>query len=256
LNKGLSHARGRFYVIVDDDFILPANWAREIVKGFRLHPEFSFVSGKVLPLWESAPPAWLTEEHWSAIAMADYGENEFVVGSNNQLCLLACAFRSDDVKDVGGYKPELGVTKSQIGGIEDLELLQRLWNAGRTGIYLPHLWFHHKVSADRCTKTYHRRWHTGHGAFYAAMRDEEFERSKARFFDIPSYLYKEAFKSAARMFRYALVGKFDRSFTEETKLRFFAAFARKRIKDFNSDGTSGIYSEIRSLLNFLFKRTE
>jgi glycosyltransferase involved in cell wall biosynthesis len=255
LNTGLSHIRGRLHVIVDDDQILPSGWAKEIVEAFRLHPEVTFIGGKILPLWQKEPPNWLTKQHWAAIGMSDYGESEVVVDAGNQLCLIGCSFRTEDVLAVGGYTQELGVNSKQIGGTEDLEVLQRLWKAGRKGVYVPDITIQHKAPADRCTRKYHRRWHMGHGAFYAAMRDEDFERSKARFFDIPSHLYKEAFKSTAYMVIYALTGKFDRSFTEETKLRFVMGFARKRAEEFNSDGSSGYYNEIRSLLAFLLRRT-
>jgi glucosyl-dolichyl phosphate glucuronosyltransferase len=78
LNSGLRALRGWAYVITDDDFILPKDWAKGIYEGFRDHPDVAFVSGKVLPRWEREPPAWLTTEHWSALAMADYGEEEFL----------------------------------------------------------------------------------------------------------------------------------------------------------------------------------
>jgi GT2 family glycosyltransferase len=141
LNTGLDAARGSIFTICDDDFILPENWLKNIFAAFGAHPEASFVSGKVLPAWQGEPPSWLTPEHWSAIALTDYGEKEFYADENNQICLLACSFRMADVKAVGGYNPKLGVTKNQIGGTEDFDILKRLWKSGRKGIYIPHIWF-------------------------------------------------------------------------------------------------------------------
>jgi glucosyl-dolichyl phosphate glucuronosyltransferase len=237
LNTGLGNVRGRLHVIVDDDQILPSDWARKIVEGFRLHPRVAFIGGKILPIWQVDPPGWLTKQHWAAIGMADHGESEVIVDADNQICLIGCAFPTDKVLAIGGYNQELGVNSKQIGGTEDLEILQRLWRTGHKGIYLPNIAIKHKAPAGRCTKSYHRRWHTGHGAFYAAMRDEDFEKSKARLFGIPSHLYREALRSAAYVIRFALVGNFDRAFDEETKLRFFAGFARRRLKDLNSSGS-------------------
>src|SRR5262245_14156136 len=91
LNTGLAATRGHIYTIADDDFILPRCWVRRIVEGFRQHPEASFVSGKVLPLWPSDVPAWAAgAEHRSALALADYGDQPFFADENRQLCLLAC----------------------------------------------------------------------------------------------------------------------------------------------------------------------
>ena len=254
LNRGLEEARGRFYAIVDDDFILPPNWTREMMEGFRSHPEVSAVSGKVLPLWQEQPPSWLTVDHWSAIAMADYGDTAFYADSENQICLLACAFRTADVKAVGGYDTQLGVTRDQIGGTEDLDILKKLWAAGHKGIYLPHIWFHHKVSPDRGTKRYHRKWHRGHGAFFAAMHDEEFERSSARFLDVPAHMYKQLVKDVGGVIGSGIRGNADAAFAHEVQLYFFIGFFKKRLKDFRSSGSGSFARDLISLIRFALKR--
>ncbi len=204
LNTGLSELRGDFFTICDDDFLLPKDWLKNIFAAFGAHPEVSFVSGKVLPAWQGKKPLWLTPEHWSPIALTNYGEKQFYADQNNQICLLACSFRTRDVKSVGGYNPKLGVTKNQIGGTEDFEILKQLWKFGHKGIYLPHIWFQHKVAPNRYTKKYHRRWHTGHGSFYAAMREDEFEKTSARLFDVPAHMYHQAAKSVAGWLKYSL----------------------------------------------------
>jgi len=254
LNTGLKAAQGHIYTIVDDDFILPSSWVLNIYRAFRLHPEVSFIGGKVLPLWQEDPPPWLTREHWSAIAMADYGEEEFYTDADHQICLLACSFRTADVKAAGGYRPELGVTSGQIGGTEDIDLLQRLWQSGRKGIYLPHIWFHHKVTADRGTKQYHRRWHQEHGVFYAVMREKEFESSSARFFDVPAHVYRQAVRNAAALIKHSLLGKSDQAFDREIELRFLLGFMRKRYQDFRATGSSSAVREVATMCRFLLKR--
>ncbi len=252
LNTGLNAARGSIFTICDDDFILPEDWLKNIFAAFGAHPEVSFVSGKVLPAWQGEPPSWLTPEHWSAIALTDYGEKEFYADENNQICLLACSFRMADVKAVGGYNPKLGVTKNQIGGTEDFDILKRLWKSGRKGIYLPHIWFYHKVSPNRYTKEYHRRWHTGHGIFYAAMREEEFEKATVRLFDVPAHMYRQAAKDVVNYFKYSLQRREAETFRHETKLRFFKGFFRFRRKEFlaSAERRSSI-GEIISFINSL-----
>lgn len=232
LNTGLNAIRGEIFTICDDDFILPKDWLKNIFSAFNEHPEVSFVSGKVLPAWEGIPPSWLTQEHWSAIALTDYGENEFFSDQNNQICLLACSFRTADVKAVGGYNPKLGVTKDQNGSIEDLDILMRLWKCGHKGIYLPHIWFYHKVSPNRYTKKYHRSWHKGHGGFYAEMREEEIERAAARLFDVPAHLYRQAAKDAVNWLKYSLQRREAEAFRHETQLHFFRGFFHWRRREF------------------------
>jgi glycosyltransferase involved in cell wall biosynthesis len=255
LNTGLSAIRGWCYAITDDDFLLPNNWAYEILEGFRNHPQVAFVSGKVIPEWESEVPAWLTKKHWAAIAMSDYGDDEFYVDSNNQVCLLACSFRLSEVREVGDYHSELGPTLAAGGAIEDLELLQRLWSAGKKGVYLPHLSFRHKATADRLTKEYHRRWHTSHGRNYAIMRHHDVEKSASRLFDVPVYLYREAMKDGFSWLRYSLQGNRDEAFWHETHLRFFIGFFQQRRRDRSQSGAQRLSQEILGLFGLLARRT-
>jgi glycosyltransferase involved in cell wall biosynthesis len=228
LNAGLAAARGEIYTIADDDFLLPPDWVRKIVAAFRSHPEVSFVSGKVLPLWQGEVPPWLGREHWSAVALTDYGEQPFYADARNKVCLLACSFRRADVEAVGGYRPELGVSGEMVGGVEDLEILQRLWKAGKQGIYLPDLAFRHKVGASRMTKRYHRQWHTGHGRFYATLRDDEFERSSSRVFDVPGHVFRQAGAAAWGWLKSWFWRQPDLAFLCETRLRFCLGFIQQR----------------------------
>lgn len=243
LNAGLSAVRGQIYTIADDDFVLPPDWLMKIVAAFRAYPDASYVSGKVLPLWEGEVPAWLGREHWSCLALADYGSRELVIDDKHQLCLLACSFRVAHVQAAGGYRTGLGVSKNSIGGIEDLDILQRLWKAGRHGVYLPDIYFHHKVQRDRLTKPYHRRWHTGHGRFYATMRDVEFEGSGPRLFDVPAHLYRSGAAAAFHWLGGMLRGNSAKAFEAETRLRFFHGFYRERRRTYSERGAPGAVRE-------------
>jgi glucosyl-dolichyl phosphate glucuronosyltransferase len=236
LNTGLTETRGEIYVVTDDDFILPPDWIKRIVAAFRTHPEVSFLSGKVLPLWQTMVPPWLGREHWSAVALTDYGEEEFYADADNRVCLLACSFRRADVEAVGGYHSDLGVSKDLIGGVEDLELLQRLWDAGKKGIYVPSIAFRHKVGASRMTKRYHRRWHSGRGRFYAALRDREFERSPSRICDVPGHVVKQAGSAAWGWVKSVLRREPDLAFLCETRLRFCLGFIRERGRQYYTGG--------------------
>ena len=257
LNTGLNAVRGAYYAIVDDDFILPPDWVRGIMQGFRSHPGASFVSGKVLPLWEGGtPPGWLTEGHWSAIAMADYGDNEFVADHERQVCLLACSFRVEDVRQVGGYHSDLGPKEGRTGATEDLDLLKKLWRAGMHGVYVPNVEFLHKVSIDRASKAYHRKWHGDHGRSYAVMRAEEVERSSGRLFDVPIHLYRQAMMNCIRWLGQVLQGRHDRAFKHETELRFFVGFVRQRYRDFRATATHGNVKEVASFLSSIARTSK
>ena len=232
LNLGLNQIRGWGYIITDDDFVLPPDWVRNIYEGFRDNPEMSFVSGKVLPLWQGEVPSWLDQRHWSALAVVDYGETAFVTDTENQICQLACAFKVDAVKAVGGYHNDLGVQGTRIGGTEDVDLLTRLWKSGRKGLYLPHIHFLHKMTKERLTKKYHRRWHKGHGRSYAVMRAEETEKGTLRFLGVPAYMYRQAVRDALACCKLMLMRRTDEAFWHEIQLHFFSGFLTKRCADY------------------------
>lgn len=233
LNTGLGAARGSVYTIADDDLILPKNYLRQIHEAFRAHPEVSIVGGKVLPLWSGEPPAWLTARHWSPLALADYGQEAFYTGESRQVCLLAGAFRLHDVLAAKGYQRGLDVSKNRIGGAEDADLITRLYRDGRQGLYLPRLAVYHKVPAVRLSKSYHRRWHKGHGRNSALMRDEQIEASMiGRLFDVPAHMFKQAVVDTAHLVAARLKGDQEGAFLRESRLWFFAGFFEQRCRDY------------------------
>jgi glucosyl-dolichyl phosphate glucuronosyltransferase len=231
LNRGIGEIRGEYYAIVDDDFILPPDWVRRVIDGFTNHPDAAFLGGKVLPRWGAPPPPWLGQEHWPPIALADYGEGEFTVSADRPICLLACTFRTAAVRDAGGYDTRLSVSAGKIGGVEDLEILQRLWSAGHHGVYLPGLSFEHKVEPRRLTRSYHLAWHRGHGESYAMMRDREFERSRLRLLGAPLHVYRQVVSETLRSVLRRLIGDRSGSFSAAVKASFAWGFLWRRWRD-------------------------
>jgi glycosyltransferase involved in cell wall biosynthesis len=231
LNRGVGEIGSEYYAIVDDDFILPPDWVRRVTDGFAQHPDAAFLGGKVLPRWIAPPPPWLGPAHWPPIALADYGETEFIVSADRPICLLACTFRTTAVRAAGGYDTRLSVSAAKIGGVEDLEILQRLWESGRHGVYLPHLSFEHKVEARRLTKAYHLSWHRGHGTSYAMLRDRDFERSRLRVLGAPLHVYRRAIMEPLRALIRRVAGDQAGSFAALAKASFAWGFLGRRWRD-------------------------
>ncbi|MEK6283778.1 MAG: glycosyltransferase [Acidobacteriota bacterium] len=255
LNTGLKAVRGSIYAIADDDLILPPEYLKNVFESFQAHPEISFLGGKVLPLWKAEPPEWLTQRHWSAIAMSDRGENEFLTSEDHQHCLLAGAFRLAHVNAVGGYNVELGVSGVRIGGTEDADLFHRLYSAKRKGLYCPQLWLHHKVEPERLTRRYHRRWHTGHGSQYAVMREAQTEQGSTRLFDVPAYMYRQFGVSAISWLKHCLTGQEELAMIEEATLFFIWGFYKERRASLSSQTTSRTLGDLFSFARaILFTR--
>src|SRR3712207_267108 len=73
-NAAVRAWRAAILAFTDDDVRVPGDWVRGIVRAFEEWPGADVVGGKVLPDWPSAPPAWLTPEHWAPLALVDYGD--------------------------------------------------------------------------------------------------------------------------------------------------------------------------------------
>jgi glycosyltransferase involved in cell wall biosynthesis len=229
LNTGLDAVRAPIVATIDDDQIMPPGYLAVLLRAFHENPEVAFVGGKVLPIWEQEPPHWLTPAHWSPLAMADYGDVPFLVGAHRPICLLTCSFRTADLRAAGGFQPGLAVTgRDQIGGQEDAEMQERLWRAGRPGLYDPALVLHHHAPALRLTREYHLRWHRGHGRFSALRREERIERSRAHLFGVPAHLYRGAASAACGWIAASVRGSAARAFRHRTRLAYFRGFLEQR----------------------------
>ena len=246
-NSGLQRALAPIIAFADDDVVVARDWVAVIKREFDARPGVACLGGKVLPEWKGEPPAWLTREHWSPLALQDYGDEPFYVNAENPLCLVSAnlAFRREVFSRIGPFAPELQRVKDGIGSMEDLELLIRYWRAGGESLYLPSLVVTTDVPDARTKKKYHRRWHRGHGRFYALMRSPEFERSSKRaLFGVPAHLYRQSIIDAARWVGCSLTGRSERAFFYETRLRFFAGFFKTRKRDHLATRKHGTVREV------------
>jgi glycosyltransferase involved in cell wall biosynthesis len=252
-NAGVSNAQAPIIAFTDDDVRAARNWVVAIKRAFDEHPEVDFVGGKVLPQWVSAPPSWLTSTHWAPLALADYGEESIYVGAENPICLVGAnvAFRREVFEQIGLFKPDLQRVKDGVGSLEDHEFLIRIWSTGRRGMYVPGIVMSAEVQDERMTKEYHRRWHTGHGHFYALMRAEDMEQGDTRLFDVPAHLYRQALKNTTGWLKQSLRANDELAFEHETGLRFFFGFFRQRRKDLHATGSRNTAHEIARFLQSL-----
>lgn len=229
-NAGVEQARAPLVAFLDDDCIADENWLSTIKSTFDRDPELAFVGGRVLPVWESDPPSWLSPSHWAPLALLDYGTEERKISGQTPLGLLTAniAVRKEVFDQLGGFLPSLQRVKGSIGSMEDHEFLLRICRGGKCGLYLPDLITWAGVDPQRMTKAYHRRWHTGHGHFYAVLKDPEWERSKFSLAGVPSHLYKETVLHALRWCASILKRNSDAAFTSECRVRFFRGFFLQR----------------------------
>ena len=199
-NTGITNTSADILAFMDDDVIASPNWLIKIKQCFDQYPDILFVGGKVVPRWNASPPSWLTAQHWSPLALVDYGDEPFFVDPDRQICLVSAnlGVRRSAFDRFGAFSTELG-------RCEDHEFELRLLKAGGDGLYTPELVVTADVQNERLDKAYHREWWSGHGKKVAWFRAYEVwemdgdsgdrERTAVRLLGAPSYLYKQAVKN-------------------------------------------------------------
>jgi glycosyltransferase involved in cell wall biosynthesis len=233
-NRGIDEARAAVVAFVDDDVRVAPDWVETIVRQFAASPELECIGGRVLPEWEAAPPSWLTPAHWAPLALQDLGDAPLILSAENPRGLISAnlACRRALFDRVGGFAPAFQRVKDGIGSIEDDEWIRRLWRGGGRARYVPELVAWTAVPASRLTRAYHRRWHAGHGRFYAVLRAEEMERSSmGSLFGVPAHMYRSAFTSAVGWIAAACRRRSAVAFTHEVRLRFFRGFLVQRLAE-------------------------
>jgi glycosyltransferase involved in cell wall biosynthesis len=233
-NTGWRRARAPIVAFTDDDVEVAPDWTERIVRAFEEHPETDCVGGKVLPHWPFEPPRWLTRDHWAPLAILDYGDMPLRLDHDDPRCLVGAnfAFRRSALKRIGGFSAAVQRVKDGIGSIEDHEFLIRLWDSGGHALYLPELVVVAPVDVPRMTKSYHRRWHYGHGHFHAIMRSPSLERSSTgHLFNVPAHLYRQLLVDAASWLSYTVRGRTDDAFVHENGVRFFCGFFQTRRRE-------------------------
>jgi glucosyl-dolichyl phosphate glucuronosyltransferase len=230
-NAGIAAARAAVVAFTDDDVEVAPDWVDTIVAMLARHRDIEGVGGRVLPAWEGGRPQWLTREHWAPLALQDHGDARRIFDRANPIGLIGAnvAFRRRVFDRVGSFSPAVQRVKDGIGSTEDHELLTRLYASGGRMLYCPRMLVMARVPGDRCARRYHRRWHEGHGRFYALMRTPEMERARVTPLGVPAHLLKEAFRDAAAWARSIAVADWDRAFLAELRLRFVKGFVWTRI---------------------------
>jgi glycosyltransferase involved in cell wall biosynthesis len=232
-NRGIAAARAPVLAFTDDDIRPAPDWVRSINEGFKRFPQADCIGGKVLPERGTEFPVWLTSKHWTPLALMDLGDEPIELNVNTGAGLVGAnlAVRAAALRKVGAFRTQLQRVKGGIGSLEDHELQLRLSAAGKRLLYLPEVVVYAQVFDERLTKTYHRRWYCGHGHFYAVMRNEEFESSKIKLFDVPGHLYRRTCGNMFDWLKYRLTNREELEFQQELEIQFFWGFFRKRLAD-------------------------
>lgn len=231
-NAGIRVARGRVLAFTDDDIVVAPDWVRAIADRFQQNPEVDYLSGRMLPMFDGAQPAWMGPRNSAPCVLRDRGADPIYSKPGHYFAGWATAniaFRREVFDRVGLFSGDF--PRGQ-----DLELIVRVWRANGRGMYAPDVTVSHRIPADRLTKAYHRMWHSREGDIRARVRFREIfdpdgriipgEPAITRVFGIPRFLFRRLFVESTRWVAAAVRGQEAQAFALESEVRQMCRYMR------------------------------
>ena len=135
---GLSHARNAGYersssewvAYLDDDGIPHSDWAEKLLLRIETG-EFDGIGGYYQPYFDNSPPAWYLSRYNSNSWLLRKDARCYSIGAtDSKFCGGNCAFRRSLLVELGGFSLELGMRDGQLGFGEEVELQDRVLEAG------------------------------------------------------------------------------------------------------------------------------
>lgn len=218
--QGLSHARnhaigcalGEVILFTDDDVLPEPEWLEATLDGLKTHGADA-CGGYIAPIWESPPPAWLTERFYGFLAVRTDRTDDYPINSETPTPFGAnMAFRKTVFDRVGLFDTNRGRKGHVLASGEDGEMFERILAAGVKVIFLGGSRVHHKVESFRTTKRYFRRWRFQTSRNIAQSRGVAGER---RLLNVPLYIYPQLIRAVGRMLWSRITRSADEAFNRE-----------------------------------------
>jgi glycosyltransferase involved in cell wall biosynthesis len=163
-NLGIKNAGGEIIAFIDDDVVLPPEWAEEVVRTYAMRSDIIGVTGPALPLWSDGPIKWLPEElYWIIGSTTWYKCNS--VKEVRHAWGMNMSFRREAFEVCGGFRmrmsdyPNKDVAKRMLTTLyhdivphEDVDFSLRVRRkTGKRILYNPKLAVMHKAKKSRLT---------------------------------------------------------------------------------------------------------
>jgi GT2 family glycosyltransferase len=211
-NRGIAESNGEIILFTDDDVMPESDWLETTLTGLEKYHSDA-CGGYIAPIWETPPPAWLTERFYGFLAVRTDRTDDYPIESGSQAPFGAnMAFRKAVFDKVGPFDTNRGRKGKVLASGEDGEMFERILAAGYKAVFLGQSRVHHKVEAFRLTKRYFRRWRFQTSRNIAQSRGVAGDR---RLLNIPLYLFPQLLRAIVRMLWGHLTQSRDEAFHRE-----------------------------------------
>lgn len=156
-NAGWRQAKSNIAAFLDDDAIADADWLEKIVEKFsQYESRIAALGGKIEPLWEESPPAWLERRYWPSLSVLDLSPDDKLLDQFHYFVGANMAIRTEALARVGGFHPLLDRQGRNLLSNGELHLKSLLEAAGYQSYYCPAIKVCHLVPKERMSQTWFR----------------------------------------------------------------------------------------------------
>jgi glycosyltransferase involved in cell wall biosynthesis len=229
VNAALRLTRGDLIAFTDDDVQPDPEWLSALARAVE-DTGADFVAGRILPLWEVDPPAWISPSLYGVLAIPDNGLARLAIAADDPAAVMPLganmAVRASVISRLGGLRTDLGKLEGSMRTGEDHEFFLRLLHAGCRGVYEPAALVRHTVPASRLSRSYFRRWRYQNGRDVSRLERSYMGRMSV-LFRVPRYLWRQLGTDLYSTARHALTANGAARFASWLRVLWFIGYLRE-----------------------------
>lgn len=155
-NAGINSSSGAAILFTDDDLRFDDKWLSSYLDALHSFPEASYFGGRILPDWTSPKPGWLKDEKLplldGILGCYDLGAETRIMTEADPLpfgASFAVRRAIFDTDRIELFRQDLGRQGTNLGRGEDTDMLNRIRQMGKQGVYVGKALCWHAVQPDR-----------------------------------------------------------------------------------------------------------
>lgn len=168
-NRGIAEAQAPLVAFFDDDGVAEPDWAEKILRVFHDEPDTGAVGGRIHVRWPGARPSWMPASLEGYYGHFDCGDRRREISLPTYPFGPNMVIRRDRLRQIGGFRSELGPTGKNLMACGETDLFYRLHQTPLKVVYEPAAVVYHVVPADRATKKWSLIRSFRHGICSATM---------------------------------------------------------------------------------------